>query len=104
MTDRPAPLITSAANPAIKQIRALSQRKERDARGLFFIEGIRIVTEALETGAAIETVVVAPDLLTSAHGRTVVQTLRRQGTPVVEVSGAVFGRLSAKEGPQGLGA
>lgn len=104
MSERQATLITSAANPTIKQIRALSQRKERDERGLFLVEGIRIVTEALETGAGIETVVVAPELLTSGHGREVVQTLRRRGVPVLEVTGELFRRLSVKEGPQGLAA
>jgi TrmH family RNA methyltransferase len=104
MSERHATLITSAANPTIKQLRALSQRKERDVRGLFFVEGIRIVTEALETEAGIETAVVAPDLLTSAHGRDVAQRLRRRGVPVLEVTGDLFRRLSVKEGPQGLAA
>jgi TrmH family RNA methyltransferase len=104
MRDRSSLLISSASNPTIKQIRALAQRKERDARKLFFIEGIRIVTAACETGAPIETVVVAPELLTSTHGRTVARTLRQRGVPSLEVTGELFGRLSAKEGPQGLAA
>ena len=56
-------LISSLSNPRVKQIRALRQRKEREATGLFFAEGIRIVTEAAQLHAGIETLVVAPELL-----------------------------------------
>jgi TrmH family RNA methyltransferase len=38
-------VITSRDNPKIKQVRALRQRKERAARGLFLVEGIRHVGE-----------------------------------------------------------
>ena len=37
---------TSSTNPKIKLIRALRQRKQRDATGLFVVEGIRHVGEA----------------------------------------------------------
>ncbi len=36
-------VITSTANPLIKRIRALEQRKHREAEGAFFVEGIRPV-------------------------------------------------------------
>ena len=104
MTDRRTTLITSAANPTVKQIRALIQRKERDRRGEFFVEGIRIVAEAVQLGAEVTLGVVAPDLLTSAVGWEQVERLRRQAVPCLEVSTAVFAGLSRKEGPQGLGA
>jgi RNA methyltransferase, TrmH family len=100
----PRETITSTANPVVKRIRALQQRKERDETGLFFAEGIRIVAEALESGADVDTLVVAPDRLTSAFARETVAAARAHGTPVLEVSGAVFESLSRKEGPQGLAA
>ncbi len=104
MSDHRAPLISSRANPAIKQIRALAARKERERSGLFFVEGIRLVTEAVQVGADLVQGVVAPDLLKGSMGREVAATLRAGGVPCLEVTAEVFAGLSAKEGPQGLGA
>jgi TrmH family RNA methyltransferase len=97
-------MITSTANPAIKQIRALRERKERERSGLCFVEGIRLVGEAVQLGAEVEQLVVAPELLASEFGRELVEARRAAGGAVLEVGAAVFESLSRKEGPQGLGA
>lgn len=96
-------MITSAANPAVKALRALRQRKEREATGLCFVEGIRLVAEAA-SGDALAELVVAPELLTSPFARELVAEQERAGVPVTTVSGAVFASLSQKDGPQGLAA
>ncbi|MBI5876267.1 MAG: RNA methyltransferase [Chloroflexi bacterium] len=97
-------MITSTANARIKQIRALHRRKERDQAGLCFVEGIRLVTAAVESGALLESLVVAPELLKSGHARAIVGVTERSGVPVLDVSRAVFESISSKEGPQGLAA
>lgn len=97
-------LLTSAANPRIKQIRKLRDRKERQATGLFSVEGLRIVAEAAEQGAVFETLVVAPELLTSAFGQELVEKIAAAGVTVLEVSVPVFESISLKEGPAGLAA
>ncbi len=96
--------ITSSHNPRIKAIRALSQRKKRRETALFFAEGIRLVGEAVQTAADIETLVVAPKLLRSDFGRDTVQRAEHDGVEVLYVSDDVFQSLSRKDGPQGLGA
>jgi len=97
-------IITSQHNPRIKQIRALRQRKERDQTGLAFIEGIRIVAEATALPDTIETLVVAPELLSSSFAQELAQAQQSQGIPCLEVTAEIFGSLSVKEGPQGIGA
>ena len=97
-------IISSQRNQHIKHIRNLRHRHERERSGLFFIEGIRIVTEAVQSGAEIETLVVAPDLLKSEFGRGIVQEQQDQGTPCTEVTADVFSSISTKDGPQGIGA
>lgn len=99
-----APIISSTSNARMKQIRALRQRKERDQSGLFFIEGIRIVAAAVECGASIETLLVAPDLLSSPFAQQLVADQAQQGVHVLEVTASVFKYLSQKDGPQGIGA
>jgi TrmH family RNA methyltransferase len=97
-------LITSTANPTIKQIRKLREKKERLQTGLFYIEGLRIVIEALQQGAEVECLVVAPDLLTSEFGWQKVEEENRRGIQVLQVGQAVFTSLASKENPQGIAA
>jgi len=97
-------MITSAANERVKWLRKLQDRKARQDSGLFFIEGLRHVTEAVQQGAQIETMVVAPDLLRSEFGQQLVREQQAAGCETLEVSADIFRRISSKEGPQGLGA
>lgn len=97
-------MITSTANPTIKQIRKLREKKERLQTGLFYIEGLRIVIEALQQGADVECLVVAPDLLTSEFGWQKVEEENRRGIQVLQVGQAVFTSLASKENPQGIAA
>lgn len=97
-------MITSVSNEQIKQIRKLRDRKERQERGLFYIEGLRIVTEAVQQKAGIQTIIYAPELLSSAVGQEVVAQCRADQVPLLEVSAPVFQALALKDHPQGLAA
>lgn len=97
--------IESAANPLVKRIRALvADRKAREREGTFFVEGIAPVWQAVESGAAIEMLVVAPELLTSAPAQQMIAAQRAAGTRIVEIGGDLFGRVATREHPSGLGA
>jgi len=97
-------MISSTGNATIKAIRALRHRKARQEQGRYFVEGIRIVTEAAVAHEYMERCMVAPDLLHSDHALAVVEQLRAAGVPVTEVTSLVFASISVKENPQGLGA
>ena len=97
-------MITSLSNERIKAIRKLQDRKGRQESGLFYIEGLRIVAEAVEEHAQFDTLLTAPDLLKSEFAQQLVEQQRTLGVPVLEVSAEVFHRISLKEGPQGLAA
>ncbi len=96
--------ITSSANPRIKQIRKLRERKERQLSGTFFAEGLRIVIEAAHQGAPIQSIIVAPGLLTSPVGQKTVRELRQKGVEILEVSDDVFKSLASRDDPQGIAA
>lgn len=93
------PLITSLSNPLIKQARALRQKKERVKSGLFLVEGIHHVGEAVDAGWDIETVIYAPDVLTSNFAQELIARLDSKSQPV---SAQVIGSLTDKENPQGI--
>jgi TrmH family RNA methyltransferase len=96
--------IEGAANPLIRRIRALEQRKGRDEQGACFVEGIQPVWQAVDGGAGIDTLVVAPDLLTSAPARAMVEEQRAAGIRVAEVTSALYERIATRENPSGLAA
>lgn len=97
-------MITSTSNLQIKEIRKLRDRKERQASGLFYVEGLRIVGEAVELKEKIETLIVAPELLISDYGQKLVQEYQEKGGQILEVNQTVFQNISLKEGPQGIAA
>lgn len=53
--------ISSVHNPRVKTWAQLLDKKGRDKQGLFLIEGVHLVQEALASGQAIETLVVAEE-------------------------------------------
>ena len=95
-------MISSRANPKIKQARTLRRRKERDASGLFLVEGIHHVAEAIEAGAAVEYVCYAPGLLTSEFARELIARESARGLACVAVSNEVFESVAEKENPVGI--
>ncbi len=97
-------IISSISNSRIKFIRSLAHRQERDQAQLFFIEGIRIVAEAIQLHADVQTIIYAPRLLKSQFGMELVRQQEQKGIACLEVSTDVFKSLSVKDGPQGLGA
>ncbi len=97
-------MITSPSNPTIKQIRKLRDRKERHQSGLFFVEGLRIVGEALASNWHIEILIYSPSLLNSLFGLELIEKFQSNGGKVLPVSEEVFFSLSSKEGPQGIAA
>lgn len=96
--------VVSAANPIIKNIRKLKQKKYRKASGEFFIEGLRVVSEALRTKQSIQHIIFCPEMLTSQHGNELIHTALKDKLDVVEVSKQIFLEIAEKDGPQGLAA
>ncbi len=97
-------LITSSANPVVKRMRLLADRKHRSREGAFVVEGIQPVWQAVEAGAAIETLIVAPGLLGRSPAAAMVTGQEASGVQVAWVSDELFGRISGREGPSGLAA
>jgi RNA methyltransferase, TrmH family len=96
--------ITSPGNPLVKRIKRLRQKKYRQAEGAYFVEGLRVVLTAAEHNAPIESLIYAPELLTSAVARRVVEQQQKRGTAVVELSAAAFRAVSERDNPTGMGA
>ena len=93
------PVITSLSNPLIKQARALHHRKSRIEAGLFLVEGVHHVGEAISAGWQVDSVLYAPELLTSEFARELVNRPSIKSQPV---SPQVMASLADRENPQGI--
>ena len=94
-----------ALPPVVKQVRQLRTRAERERTGTYYIEGARIVAQAVQAGAEITQGVIAPELIKGTpHALDTVEALRSSGAPIVELSRTAFDSISFKENLQGIGA
>jgi TrmH family RNA methyltransferase len=98
---RPVPReITAFSNPLVKQARALRDKKNRRAEGLFLAEGLRILTEAREAG------VLPERLFFSEAAHPLVQALIAEteaaGGEAIATSADILHKISGKENPQAV--
>lgn len=56
-------IITSKDNEIVKSIKKLKDKKYRDEAGLYVIEGIKIIEEAIEEKAHIKRIVICEECL-----------------------------------------
>jgi RNA methyltransferase, TrmH family len=99
-----AEVISSAANPLVKRVRALADRKHRRRESAFVVQGIQPVWQAVEAGAPIDVLIVAPDLLRHPGALAMVDAQETTGVRVARLSGELFGRIADRDGPSGLAA
>ncbi|WP_189081291.1 TrmH family RNA methyltransferase [Mangrovihabitans endophyticus] len=97
-------IITSAANPLVKRMRQLADRKHRRRAGAFVVDGVQPVWRAVEAGCEIEALVVAPELLAGSPAMRMVAEQEAAGTRVARISRELFLRLSERDGASGLAA
>ena len=91
--------ITSLTNLLVKQVRSLRQKKARLKSGSFLVEGIHHVGEAVDAGWDVQSVLYAPDVLTSKFAHDLIHRLPFAPQ---EVSPQVMKSLADKENPQGI--
>jgi RNA methyltransferase, TrmH family len=100
----PTATISSAANPLVKRVRQLADRKYRRRQGAFVVEGRQPVWRAVQAGWEIEVLIAAPDLLAESAAAAMVAEQESLGVRVAYVSAELFGRIGSREGPSGIAA
>jgi RNA methyltransferase, TrmH family len=92
--------ITSLSNPIIKDIKALSMKKNREESGTFMAEGLKLVLDALETGWKIETLMYAKSAKDKPLVEKVAARTVASGGLVLEVSEKVLSSVTRRDNPQ----
>ena len=95
-------ILTSTSNPYVKHVRALRQKKSRAEFGTFLVEGITHVGEVLEAGWDVESILYAPDLLTSNFAKDLLARAARLELKLQPVSVPIIESIADKENPQGI--
>jgi TrmH family RNA methyltransferase len=91
--------------PTLSMIERLQRdRHYRDARGLFFVEGVRNFIEAIDHHFSMEALLYSEKLLINPVARKLVRRLKRAGVPFARVSPEQFRRVSKTERASGVGA
>jgi len=94
--------ITGFSNPTIKRLRSLREKKHRKREGLFLAEGLRILTEALESGRTPKILVVVEDTELHPLAQKIEAATIAAGGDVIETSEAIIAKLSGKSNPQSI--
>ncbi len=95
-------LITSPRNPRIVEARKLTQRKHRQRQGQFLVEGLPLLTLALDAGARPITVFYCPDLVTAQPATTLLTRFAQTHAELIPVSRPVLDTLCEREAPEGI--
>ena len=94
-------VITSKDNENIKKIRKLKEKKYRNESGKFLVEGVKLIKEAIEEKAAIDTIVVCDNCVKDGEiEQNVLYEIAKYNCLYVDEK--VFNNITEVQNPQGL--
>ncbi len=95
-------LITGFSNPAVKFLRSLRDKKHRKQEQRFLAEGLRLLTDARESG-------ILPEMLVMASGReahplltALEHAVLAAGGEVLEMGEDILSKVTGKDNPQAV--
>jgi len=97
-----ATLLTSLQNPRVKEVVKLRQRRDRDDKGLFLIEGYRELRRAADNGAKVTVLFYCPELFLGSNEEELIATVVKGGVQLCQCAEHVFRKLSYRDRPDGL--
>lgn len=97
-----APIITSPANPRLRAVAALRDRRQRAARRLALVDGAREVRRTIAAGARVVEVYLSTEHRTDAEGRAALEAIAASGVPVVRCGPRAFRRIAYGDRPDGI--
>ena len=92
-------ILTSAQNPKIKELTRLKERRERDATGLFLIEGYREIQRAALGGIEFDSLFICKELFLGSNEP---QLIEEVATTTFALPPHLFEKISYRDRPDGL--
>ena len=96
--------ITSPANAVFKSLKALTEKKGRREQGLFLAEGLRVCTEALETGHVPRYLIFAADAESHPLTQALIAAVTAQRGMAIRSTRDLLHRLTGKDNPGAVAA
>ena len=94
--------VTAFSNTTVKRLRSLRDKKARRAEGLFLAEGLRILTEARDSGRLPEIVAFSAEGAKHPLAAEIISAAEAQGAEAIEVPPDLLSKMSGKDNPQML--
>src|SRR3954467_8378846 len=94
--------VTAFSNSTVKLLRSLRDKKARRAEGLFLAEGLRILTEARDSGRLPEIVAFSPEGAKHPLAAEIIAATEAAGGDAIETSADILSKMSGKDNPQML--
>jgi len=96
------PDITSTANPRVKAVAGLRERRDRERTGRTIVDGAREVRRAIESGVVFDEAFVCVPLLQGPDARAALDRLTQAGVRITTTNPTVFEKLAFGERAEGL--
>lgn len=94
--------VTAFSNATVKLLRSLRDKKARRSQGLFLAEGLRIITEARDSGRLPEIVAFSAEGAKHPLAADIIAATEAAGGDAVETTPDVLSKMSGKDNPQML--
>ncbi|MCY3974513.1 MAG: RNA methyltransferase [Simkaniaceae bacterium] len=94
--------ITSFGNPCVKATAGLRNKRERDGRGHFLVEGYRELLRATEGEVSFHTLLYSPSHFLGVNEEMLIRKIEATGARIAEVDRRIFDKLSYRDRPDGL--
>jgi TrmH family RNA methyltransferase len=94
--------ITAFSNSTVKLLRSLREKKARRAEGMFLAEGLRILTEARDSGRLPEIVAFSPEGAKHQLAAEIIAATEAAGGDAIETTPDILSKMSGKDNPQML--
>ncbi|WP_336279106.1 TrmH family RNA methyltransferase [Bartonella sp. CB175] len=92
--------ITSLSNSIIKDLKALSQKKNRNRENLFMAEGLKLVIDALNLGWTIQTLIFSKSKIGHGTIENIAARTVANGGFVIKASQKVMESITRRDNPQ----
>lgn len=94
--------VTSLTNPTVKAVRALHMGKARKESGLFLVEGLKIVIDAVELGRAPRVLLYGPEAGEHPLLKQAVAATNAGGGEVIAVTRDILEKIARRDNPQAV--
>jgi TrmH family RNA methyltransferase len=94
--------ITGFSNPTVKFLRSLREKKHRKQEKRFLAEGLRLLTDARESGKLPEMLVMATGRDTHPLLDALIADVSESGGEVIEMDGEILAKVTGKDNPQAV--